>query len=191
MQRSNKKNRNGGSALLPQGRVLSVQISLCAIAGQHHALQGDAALSIDLSLKMKGKKQKQVEMARPKKSEDKRKKERVEFRLTTVELNYLVHGAQKAGLTVSDYLRMLALNSRIEHKIAPPERAVLIRALGEINKIGSNVNQIAKAINTQLKKGQQINVPDEVIGYALSGVGNMADAILKELTHDSPWAGQV
>ena len=126
-------------------------------------------------------------MPRPKKAEDKRRKERVEFRLTTGELEELTRRAE--GMTVSDYLRSLALNSKVEHKGATPEREALIKAFIQINRLGVNINQISKSINTQLKNDGRIRVPDDVIVSALCRVQALADAILNELNYDGQRKG--
>jgi hypothetical protein len=57
--------------------------------------------------------------------------------------------ADQAGMPVGTFLRTLALGSpgpRATRK-PPIERRELARLLGELGKIGSNVNQIAKAIH--------------------------------------------
>jgi hypothetical protein len=58
--------------------------------------------------------------------------------------------AAQAGLSVGAFLRALALGDPGPRSVRRPpvERTELVRLLGQIGKIGSNINQIAKAIHT-------------------------------------------
>jgi hypothetical protein len=58
--------------------------------------------------------------------------------------------ATRAGLSVGAYLRSLALGAPGPRAVRRPpvERAELAKILAHIGKLGSNVNQIAKAIHT-------------------------------------------
>lgn len=58
--------------------------------------------------------------------------------------------AGQAGLSVGAFLRALALGDPGPRSVRRPpvERAELVRLLGQLGKIGSNINQIAKAIHT-------------------------------------------
>lgn len=59
--------------------------------------------------------------------------------------------AERAGLSVSGYLRALAFGKDTQQPRAarrpPMEKETLLRLLAELGKIGSNVNQIAHAMN--------------------------------------------
>ena len=56
--------------------------------------------------------------------------------------------AREAGLRIGGYLRALALGSAGPRAVKRPavEREQLARLLGELGKLGSNVNQIAKMV---------------------------------------------
>jgi hypothetical protein len=58
--------------------------------------------------------------------------------------------AEDTGFSVGAFLRLLALGNAGPRAVRKPpaERAELARLLGELGKIGSNVNQIAKTVNT-------------------------------------------
>lgn len=58
--------------------------------------------------------------------------------------------AAQAGLSVGAFLRALALGDPGPRSVRRPpiERTDLVRLLGHLGKIGSNINQIAKAIHT-------------------------------------------
>lgn len=58
--------------------------------------------------------------------------------------------AADAGLSVGAYLRMLAVGAAGPRAMRrrPIDKEELARLLGEIGKLGSNVNQIARVVNT-------------------------------------------
>ena len=58
--------------------------------------------------------------------------------------------AAQAGLTVGPYLRTLALGSPGLRAVRRPpvEKEALARVLGELGKLGSNVNQLSRVANT-------------------------------------------
>lgn len=72
---------------------------------------------------------------------DQRRSEMEVCRLTTSEKKTLRENANKAGLSVSDYLRRRALGHRIEQVKAQADASLI----SELNKIGVNVNQLARA----------------------------------------------
>ena len=61
----------------------------------------------------------------------------------------LDEAASKAGLTRASYQRVQSLSSPKTRSTrrAPIERELLARLLGQLGKIGSNLNQIARAAN--------------------------------------------
>ena len=63
--------------------------------------------------------------------------------LTEDEYQALCQNAKKCGLTRSAYLRRLIMNKPVK---ARPTKDIQ-KLIGEINKIGSNVNQIARSVN--------------------------------------------
>ncbi|MDO4566099.1 MAG: plasmid mobilization relaxosome protein MobC [Oscillospiraceae bacterium] len=73
------------------------------------------------------------------------------LRLNEEERLKLYSDSQKCGLSKTVYLRCLIMNKRL----APSREKELRKLIAEINKIGSNVNQVARAANTgQLTKEQ-------------------------------------
>jgi hypothetical protein len=64
-------------------------------------------------------------------------------RYTRAELDYIQTMAHQAGLSVSDYIRRAALKIVIK----PPRGSVPREAMAELNRIGVNLNQIARALN--------------------------------------------
>ena len=71
-------------------------------------------------------------------------------RLTPVESAALHDRARRAGLSTGAYLRACALgDSGPRAKRAPPlNRELLGDALASLNRVGNNLNQIAKHLNT-------------------------------------------
>ena len=72
------------------------------------------------------------------------------MRLTPAEAADLQARAQNAGLSVSAYLRACALgDSGPRAKRAPTvHQAMLSEALASLNRVGNNINQIAKHLNS-------------------------------------------
>jgi hypothetical protein len=74
----------------------------------------------------------------------------IHVRCTHHERAAIKAAADQAGLSVGAFLRALALGDAGLRAVRKPpvERAELVRLLGHIGKLGSNVNQIAKAVHT-------------------------------------------
>jgi hypothetical protein len=89
--------------------------------------------------------------------------------------------AEQAGLSVGAFLRALALGDAGPRAVRKPpvERAELVRILGHIGKLGSNINQISKAIHTTC------NLPSwSELALIKEDIGVMRAAILKALGRD-------
>jgi hypothetical protein len=88
---------------------------------------------------------------RPKKSgtSTRRKQNVMTFRVTAAERSELETLATAAGLTPGSYIRESLLKSPQTRKRRRPlaDTAALPRLLGELNRVGGNINQIARAIN--------------------------------------------
>jgi hypothetical protein len=120
-------------------------------------------------------------MARPKKSDGEKRTQKIEVRVTPNEKNSIIKIAKDAGLTPSDLLRLRALVAAEVRKLPTPEREAIILVNGELGKIGSNLNQIARVINTQLKSGEYIDIPPEIIERALQEYTALSGYILRIL----------
>ena len=71
------------------------------------------------------------------------------LRLTDVELDLLDQGAACLSVSRSEYLRKLLLEKQINHQIeVVADMNDLRKLVSEYGKIGSNLNQIAKRVNT-------------------------------------------
>ena len=71
------------------------------------------------------------------------------IRCTQDERAAIKTAAERAGLSVGAFLRSLALGDAGPRAVRRPpiERKELARLLGELGKIGSNVNQLARGFN--------------------------------------------
>lgn len=69
------------------------------------------------------------------------------LRLNESEKNAIISEAKKANLTLSEFVLRAALGLKIS-QVDRKERFITLRAItAEMNKIGSNINQIAAQIN--------------------------------------------
>jgi Bacterial mobilisation protein (MobC) len=112
---------------------------------------------------------------RPSGSEKRKREWRVTPRLTEAERAQLEQAADRAGLSVSAYVRAQSLAEPVTRarRSPPVNRVALAQLLGHINHIGSNVNQIAR----QLNSGRD---PEEImeLAAAVRAVWHMREAVL-------------
>lgn len=84
-------------------------------------------------------------MARPRKAEDERRTTQLPpVRMTEAERVHVEDQAARAGLPVSDFARRVVLG----YRVAPARSAADDRLLLELNRIGVNMNQIARNLNS-------------------------------------------
>lgn len=83
-------------------------------------------------------------MARPAKHEDEKRTEQLPpVRVTSAEFLHVKSQAEKAGMSVTNFVRELALHG----KVTPQKSKLDASFLVELNRIGVNLNQIAHAQN--------------------------------------------
>lgn len=114
-----------------------------------------------------------------------RRAKRLHIRVTSDEKKQLIELANEHGLTVSDFVRVTITRSTPATPKAKPDRALFIRLLAELGKVGSNVNQIAHVLNSQRLVGGGLHVADRIIGTALSSVKILSDQLLRILQDGS------
>ena len=88
--------------------------------------------------------------------------------------------AGRAGLSVGAYLRTLALGTPGPRAVRRPpvERGELGRLLAHLGKLGSNVNQIARAVNATR------NLPSwPELAEIRAEISKMREALMKALGH--------
>lgn len=83
-------------------------------------------------------------------SETRRKQQRITFRLSPGEQAEIEAAADRAGLTLGSYVRARVLAQPTTRAVRrpPANKAALARLLGEAGRIGSNVNQMARQLNS-------------------------------------------
>ncbi|HEY8126600.1 MAG TPA: plasmid mobilization relaxosome protein MobC, partial [Methylocystis sp.] len=91
---------------------------------------------------------------------DQAKGRRIAVRLTDDDHSFLEQTAKDAGLSVGAFLRTIALGTAGARAVKRPhiERAALAKLLGEIGKLGSNVNQIARWANTDRAAPSRVEI---------------------------------
>ncbi len=82
-------------------------------------------------------------MARPSKNEHEKRSERLFTRVTPAEHVLIADKAAAAGLSLSEFIRVLALTEKVTPRKTKLEASFLV----ELNRIGVNLNQIAHANN--------------------------------------------
>jgi len=99
------------------------------------------------------------------------------IRFTPEERASIDTAAERAGLTSGSYARQTLLGAPAPRQVRRPpvERRELARLLGELGKIGGNLNQLAKAAN------QGLTVFHHEILAALGGLKVLREALLKAL----------
>lgn len=120
-------------------------------------------------------------MARPRKYTDEKRVFIIRVRVTPGERIQLVDAAKEAGLTLSDFMRVKTINAVPFIKKATPERAILISGMAQLGKIGSNVNQIARALNRRDDQAAGVRVPLQIIEQAMNSVENLCRHLFKLL----------
>lgn len=82
---------------------------------------------------------------RPKLDPEEKRSQLLKSYVTPDEYTLIKVKCSMAGMTTSDFLRSLALDQEIDTSANPKE---LKKIRAELGKIGSNINQIAKAVNS-------------------------------------------
>jgi hypothetical protein len=83
-------------------------------------------------------------------SENRQRTARLDVRLTPEERAIIQAHSERAGLTAGSYARRVLLGAETPRQVRRPpvEREQLARLLGHLGKIGSLLNQIARALNS-------------------------------------------
>lgn len=96
------------------------------------------------------------------------------IRFSPEERSAIDSAAERAGLTPGSYARQVLLGADTPRQVRRPpvERQELARLLGELGKVGGNLNQLARAAN----QGEP-GYPAEILAE-LSALQKVRDAIL-------------
>ena len=73
----------------------------------------------------------------------------ISFRVDPTEYERIKTEADRGGVTVGTFARDVLISAKAPRRVRrpPAEKAELVRILGELGKIGSNVNQLAAKAN--------------------------------------------
>lgn len=101
----------------------------------------------------------------------------ITVRLTPDERTSIDGAAERAGFTTGSYVRQIVLAAPTPRQVRRPpiERRELARLLGELGRVGNNINQIARVINS----GAEIEMKE--LEDAIISLGPVRDAILQAL----------
>lgn len=85
------------------------------------------------------------------------------------------------GLSIAGYIKFAALDQPPRKLRQPPiDRVALAQLLGQLGRVGSNINQIARIANAH----NEINIPE--LAFALNELIDMREAIMKALGYQNP-----
>lgn len=120
-------------------------------------------------------------MARPHKEEPAKRTIMLRLRLTAAEKKTLQTASENVGLSISDFVRTKTIASQPLHRRATPERAALIKGLAGLGKMGSNLNQIARAANRL--QNDAAPLPHQLVDDALLQIETLTQHLIKILSH--------
>jgi len=120
-------------------------------------------------------------MKQQRKNDYKGRESKVEVRFFPAEKAQLQLLAAEAGMTISDFIRVRTISAKRIIKKATPLREVLIKLLAELGKIGSNVNQMARALNRRQDSEELKGISFDEINNVIADVGKATDKLIKEL----------
>ncbi len=111
-------------------------------------------------------------------SEKRQRNKRFTLRFFDEEFNKVAARADRSGLTLGAYMRAASLDGdagpRAQRR-PPADHKALRQILGEIGRIGNNINQIARAMNS----GERANIPNTQ--DAMNACLDIRDAIYEAL----------
>ncbi|MFN4247916.1 MAG: plasmid mobilization protein [Flavipsychrobacter sp.] len=125
-------------------------------------------------------------MARPHKGGEDKRDFVFKVRLSQPEKKSLLNLAADAGLSPSDFVRVKTIGGKPQTKKATPEREALIGLGAELNRVGNNINQIARALNRKADSDGLAGLPIESVNAALAEFKELAALITKELGYGHP-----
>ena len=89
----------------------------------------------------------------------------VRIRVSDTELSALKSLSAARGLSLSDLLRRAALNVRMPaRRFDQADAAVLVRTLGELGRIGGNLNQLVRRANVGKLAGHDADLTATLAG---------------------------
>tara|TARA_R110000764_G_scaffold46793_11_gene104946 strand:+ start:7857 stop:8234 length:378 start_codon:yes stop_codon:yes gene_type:complete len=91
---------------------------------------------------------KSIEMGRPKKEFTARKTIQVNVRMTADDYSKVSNNAETIGLSIAEFIRRkITKKSLPKKKVSPSDRKLFV----ELSRVGNNLNQIAKVLNSGIR----------------------------------------
>jgi uncharacterized protein (DUF1778 family) len=100
------------------------------------------------------------------------------FRVTAAEKEIIKQNAARTGMSVSDYIR-----KRADEAIANNNRETLIRLLAETGKQGSNLNQMARAFNIWVKRGDDPEIEPGMLRHCIDEITRLSRELMEIIKH--------
>ena len=112
-------------------------------------------------------------MGRPKKEFTSRKIIQVNVRMTVDDYSKVSNNAETIGLAITEYIRRKITEKSLPKKrVSPSDRKLFV----ELSRIGNNLNQIAKVVNSGIRDPfsihKQIEEVKAVLQYIKSNITN-------------------
>jgi hypothetical protein len=116
-------------------------------------------------------------MPRPITPREKRSTTTIKFRVTDAEKTSIEQMAFAEHCDVTKLIKLRVWGTVPKRRKATSERSILIKELGDLGRIGANINQIAKALNS----GAGYNIPEGEISATLFAINQISNRILMAL----------
>lgn len=114
----------------------------------------------------------------------------IQLRTTEEDKQKMIELADEAGMNITDFIKSCTLGKEPRIKKANPDREILIRLLAELGKVGSNVNQIAKVMNTEKKTFYTVAVREDLIASVLATIQTVSSNIYQQINYSYGRSGQ-
>lgn len=123
-------------------------------------------------------------MARPLKPDDIRRRHTIRVRVNDDEKSLIERNAKNAGRTPSDFLRGRGTygEAKAERVVPTPDREVLLKMLAELNKLGSNINQIARQLNRKQDSAELMGFDPDMLKNNCYGIDTLTNYLIGILT---------
>ena len=116
-------------------------------------------------------------------SEARRRHLRLSIRFTEQELSALAAKARHTGFALSSYARFVLVGTKPLRTARRPtvEKELLARTLGQLGKIGSNINQIARVLNRSPETASALTSMATELTAVLDDLRALRAAVMKAL----------
>lgn len=107
----------------------------------------------------------------------------IQLRTTEEDKKTLTDLAKEAGMNMTDFIKSRVFEYAPKTRVATFDREILIKLLAELGRVGSNVNQIAKVMNTEKKTFYTVSVREDIIRGVLATVQTVTSNIYKQINY--------